>query len=101
MYRARIAGLFNINDVNRQMDKLIKDVQKKTFQTAQDLTPVRTGYARRNWKQDTTVTGFDVTNSVPYIGMLDKGSSRQAPRGISKPTARKMAGYIRTRRLSR
>tara|TARA_Y100001937_G_scaffold58483_1_gene80230 strand:- start:5627 stop:5932 length:306 start_codon:yes stop_codon:yes gene_type:complete len=101
MYRARLAGLFDINDVNRQMDKLIKDVQKRTFQTARDLTPVRTGNARRNWTQDTTSTGFDVTNSVPYIVHLDKGSSRQAPRGISKPTARKMAGYIRTRRLSR
>ena len=101
MFRARLAGLFDIKDVNRQMDDLLKDIQKKTFQTARSLTPVRTGYARRNWKQDTTTTGFDVTNSVPYIGMLDKGHSKQAPRGISKPTARQVAGYIRTRSLKR
>ena len=94
-------GKLDMRALERQVDSLIKDVAQHTFKTAKSLTPVRSGRARDNWTKDTTRDGFEVENSVPYIGVLDKGSSRQAPRGISKPTVRKVAGYIRTRKLKR
>ena len=79
------------------------------YQCAADATPVRSGRARANWRcsigapqytSDET-TGLDanraqeafrdsaagdvlyVTNSVPYIGRLEAGSSVQAPSGIA------------------
>jgi len=42
-----------------------------------------------------------VKNDTDYIQFLDKGHSRQAPQGITKPTVRKMTGYIKSRRLKR
>ena len=101
MFTARLQGTLNIRSLERKVDSLIKDVAEQTFKTAKALTPVRSGRARDNWTKQDTRDGFEVENSVPYIGLLDKGSSKQAPRGISKPTVRKMTGYIRTRRLSR
>lgn len=54
-------------------------------------TPIQSGNARRGWvnKYNNSVgksTRFEVAaNHVPYIGPLDTGTSRQAPRGIVKP----------------
>lgn len=101
MFTARLRGFFDVNAYKREVDKLIKDVQSETYKTARKQTPVRTGYARDNWQQDTLKDGFSVTNSVPYIGRLEKGYSKQAPRGILTPTVKKVTGYIRSRRLSR
>jgi hypothetical protein len=94
-------GKVDIRSLEKQVESLINDVAQHTFKTAKALTPVRSGRARDNWTKDTTRQGFEVENSVPYIGVLDKGSSKQAPRGISKPTVRKVTGYIRTRKITR
>tara|TARA_B100001057_G_scaffold501139_1_gene621011 strand:+ start:6307 stop:6597 length:291 start_codon:yes stop_codon:yes gene_type:complete len=94
-------GKANMRSLEKQVESLINDVAQHTFKTAKSLTPVRSGRARDNWTKDTTRQGFEVENTVPYIGHLDKGSSKQAPRGITKPTVRKVTGFIRTRRLSR
>ena len=53
-------------------------------------TPVRTGKARHGWEELTAfrLTGQTQTliqNRLPYIGVLNAGSSRQAPRGIVDP----------------
>ena len=50
-------------------------------------TPIRTGQARGGWQK--LYAGGEISgrtkviqNNVPYIGNLDQGTSRQAPRGI-------------------
>lgn len=55
-------------------------------------TPIRTGRARNGWqstfRKGVAGSGRSVPiarNNVPYIGVLDEGSSRQAPRGIVEP----------------
>jgi len=103
MFKARLSGDFNLDRMEKRIQTLIRDVGRETLKTAKNITPVRSGRARDNWTKQTTRTGFEVENSVPYIGHLDKGSSRQAPRGISKPTVRKVAGYMknRSRRITR
>ncbi len=80
---------------------MLDQVKNKTYNTARSETPVRSGYAKSQWRKKDTSDGFSVSNSVDYIQYLDKGSSRQAPRGITKPTVRKITGFIRTRRLKR
>ena len=103
MFKARLSGDFNLDQMEKRIQTLIRDVGRETLKTAKSITPVRSGRARDNWTKQTTRDGFEVENSVPYIGHLDKGSSRQAPRGISKPTVRKVAGYMknRSRRITR
>lgn len=47
-------------------------------------TPIDKGRARAGWKQRTNVTQQIVENQVPYIERLEKGYSKQAPRGFVK-----------------
>lgn len=58
-------------------------------------TPIRSGTARRGWQN--RYTGnigrsskyLLASNRVPYIEVLEEGSSRQAPDGIIEPALRK------------
>lgn len=103
MISIRFQSSRNIKDLRSQIQGLIKDVKEQTYQTARSLTPVDTGYAKSQWKKQDQARGFKVFNATPYIPFLDEGSSKQAPKGITRPTVRKMAGYIKTksRRLKR
>tara|TARA_A100001201_G_C4019309_1_gene180052 strand:- start:15 stop:308 length:294 start_codon:yes stop_codon:yes gene_type:complete len=62
-------------------------------------TPVATGRAKRGWKRTGKYkVGKSVPvieNRVPYIGVLDTGTSRQAPNGIAKPAAEKTVRRFR------
>lgn len=98
-----------IRALRRRADSLVATAGDGLYQCAADATPVRSGRARANWRcsigapqytSDET-TGLDanraqeafrdsaagdvlyVTNSVPYIGQLEAGSSVQAPSGIA------------------
>jgi hypothetical protein len=62
--------------------------------SAQKHTPIKSGRARRSWNKKvssstaTSGQGFRVENKVPYIGRLEEGYSKQAPKGIIGPTLR-------------
>ena len=99
----RVKSSFDADKLSRHVKNLLDDFKTKTYNTARSLTPVRNGFAKRQWKQKSTSKGFKVTNETPYIPFLDQGSSRQAPKGISKPTVRILTGYVKnkTRRIKR
>ena len=102
MLKARLAGNLDLKKLERSVDKLIQDVSRETLSTAKANTPIRSGRARNGWTNTSKGPGlFEVQNSVPYIEQLDKGRSKQAPRGITKPTVRTITGDIRNRRLTR
>ena len=101
MINVKFKSKFDAKDLIRSVDRMLDQVKNKTYNTARSETPVRSGYAKSQWRKKDTSDGFSVSNSVDYIQYLDKGSSRQAPRGITKPTVRKITGFIRTRRLKR
>ena len=70
-------------DANSFIRNLRDDVIEKT--------PKRTGRAKSGWKQVDTYkpdgkTRTVIVNTVPYIGVLDTGSSKQAPNGIVEPS---------------
>ena len=53
-------------------------------QELRDSTPVRTARTRDAWKQERiSPTRIDVVNPLPHASVLDKGSSEQAPNGIT------------------
>lgn len=65
------------------------------FTEVKARTPVDTGTAKAGWRSKSTQSGFEITNQVPYIGVLDKGrhmtrrgmrGSKQAPNGIVGPS---------------
>lgn len=74
-------------------DDLFNEVRRKT--------PVDTGRAKRGWKKSSTVTTHEISNSVDYVEVLDKGrhmtkrgmrGSKQAPRGIVGPSLESIKG---------
>jgi hypothetical protein len=58
------------------------------------ITPVKTGRARDGWTETHTKTDFKVENKVPYIGYLEQGRSKQAPKGMIGPALNKLKGKI-------
>jgi len=92
---------FNARDLVKQVDKILDQAKNRTFHTARSHTPVRSGYAKSQWRRSDTASGYKVSNRVEYMPFLEAGRSRQAPRGIVKPTVKKVTGFIRTRSLKR
>lgn len=95
--------------LRRRADSFVAAAGDGLYQCAADATPVRSGRACANWRcsvgtpqytcdEDTRLDTrraqeafgnsaagdvLYVTNSVPYIGQLEAGSSVQAPSGIA------------------
>lgn len=88
MFSIRLGAQADWNGLEKAIDRVIDQVQKRTYQSARANTPVRSGRARDGWQQQELPSGFTIRNSVPYIGELEKGRSSQAPRGIIRPTTR-------------
>ncbi len=94
-------------DLGLETDKVVRKVTLQLWNGITLKTPVDTGRARGNWNltegsADTSVnegatsvqaysepTGKKsvyITNSLPYIQALEKGSSKQAPKGMVELT---------------
>jgi hypothetical protein len=90
-----------------EVDKVVKKVVLQAWRGVTLKTPVDTGRARGNWNLSegsidgsinnsaTTIKAYRepkgkkdvyITNSLPYIGLLEKGSSKQAPKGMVSTT---------------
>ena len=82
-------------DFQKELEKLRKEVkdieednikERTAFATEAltRVTPIDTGYARSRWTyryekaQDNSVIGI-IDNDAPYIGILNRGHSKQAP----------------------
>ena len=100
--RVKFGQTRSFEKFTKQFENFFDSVRDQTIKTARANTPIRSGFARSQWTKQDKSNGFEVKNKTPYIGMLDRGRSKQAKQGLSKPTARKVAGYIKnTRRISR
>jgi hypothetical protein len=66
----------------------LAQVEKKAapqiYQYFKDITPIRSGNARRN----TFLKNLNIEADYAYAGKLDTGYSRQAPSGMTVPTER-------------
>lgn len=107
MLRIRRTNKANIADLTRAVEEVFSRIAQNTLTIAKQNTPIRSGRARKAWSQEPTKSGFEVKNSVPYIERLERGSSKQAPNGILKPTTRAVSrkisqtGRLQSGRLSR
>lgn len=85
-----------IKQLQAEIDTDLSKFVKRYVTELKATTPIRTGRARNNWVN--TYDGSKLgnggkiniaRNKTPYIGVLDKGSSRQAPKGIVQPALQK------------
>jgi hypothetical protein len=82
-------------DLSNRLKKAIQAMAKDYNQELKKHTPVRTGKAQRGWSLRRTQQGAKIKNSVKYIDYLEKGSSRQAPNGMTKPAKKQIQDNIR------
>ena len=78
---------FKVNSrvFNKRMKKLsqLPDVLlDAALPITKENTPIKSGYARANTKKQTN----KILSDYGYAGSLNKGSSKQAPRGFTAPT---------------
>ena len=87
-----ISIAFHDTELKRTLQEFVKEVADEAFKTARAKTPIKTGNARRNWTKSVTAKDAVIQNRVPYIERLEAGASRQAPKGILKPTLTEIKG---------
>jgi len=96
MIRGKISNLDAVmTQVKREIGKVSDRIAQTIFQEAKIHTPIDKGRARRGWRlkksSNPSAGNFverehRITNRVPYIGLLERGRSKQRPRGIIRPT---------------
>lgn len=93
-----------MSKIKKRLDKVLKTlndntISKEAFKKFKDITPVRSGNAKRN----TTLKGNLIDANYPYAGVLDKGrhltkrgmrGSTQAPEGMTKPTFEHIREFV-------
>lgn len=78
-----------LNEIKQKIsEQQLADAAYKYFV---NITPKDTGNARRN----TSLSGNEIRAKYPYATRLDNGWSRQAPKGMVKPTIQFLRDYIR------
>jgi hypothetical protein len=91
MFKTRVLNLDKVlTSVEQSIKKVNTSLVKTLLVEAKKSTPIRQGRARRGWRVERQGTNTRVVNRVPYIGTLERGRSKQAPRGILRPTVQKM-----------
>lgn len=88
-------------DIEGSLEREIQDIVQAINTSVKRTTPVQSGRARRGWRTTGRYklgkSSQVMENLVPYIGILDRGSSRQAPNGIVDPGVRKIISRRRKR----
>jgi hypothetical protein len=77
----------NSREVRRMfedLEDLPKDIMKDAYKFYKEKTPIRSGNARSKTKLKNSSKVID--SAYPYAGQLDEGRSKQAPKGMTKPT---------------
>ena len=88
------------NHIESKLERAVDQLFTELNTNARNITPIRTGRAKRGWRKTSQYRIGDskvlVENKVPYIGLLDEGRSRQAPAGIIVPVLNKLLKQRRT-----
>ena len=93
-------------EINRRLAEIARDLDEKKlaqegYKKFREVTPQRTGNAKRNTK----LNGTEIQTNYPYARVLDDGrgfrdgqmrGSTQAPDGMTKPTIDHILDYIKS-----
>jgi hypothetical protein len=84
-----VASTFAMLDaqLNKELEQHHEKVVSSLVKDLADVTPKDTGRAAAGWKISKSLDTITVFNDVPYLPMLNKGSSKQAPARFIERTA--------------
>lgn len=77
--------------LEREKERIIGEIAQDTLVVAKRNTPIDRGQARASWRLENTFEGKRIANRAPHIDYLEKGRSKQAPKGILGPTVREIS----------
>ena len=76
----------DLRGLNQDIDKAIDRSAKDTYKFFKQTTPIDSGNARRKTRFKDTPTQKIINADYPYADRLDKGWSKQAPKGMIEPS---------------
>lgn len=89
------------NSLDADFKSELKRMGDELYTEIKATTPVDTGRARAGWRKKEFNNKVEISNAVPYIGVLDEGrgfrdgqmrGSKQAPKGIIGPSLEAIKG---------
>ncbi len=80
-----------MDGLEKEKDRIVDQIAEDSLDLIKSKTPIDKGQARDGWRRESVKDGFNIVNRVPYIDLLEKGRSKQAPRGILGPTTREIS----------
>jgi ethanolamine ammonia-lyase small subunit len=75
-----------------ELNDLKDEVMPRAYTFFKSITPKRSGNARRKTRLDTSKT---IQANYAYAEALDSGASKQAPKGMVKPTEKEIDKLIK------
>jgi hypothetical protein len=75
-----------------KVKKTKEKVMPKAYDYFKSITPIRSGNARRNTRLDNK---NNIEANYDYASRLDEGWSKQAPKGMTKPTEKKIEELVK------
>lgn len=79
-----------LKDIKTKLSE--KNLAKVAHTEFKKTTPIRTGNARSK----TDLMGNQINADYPYANLLNQGSSKQAPKGMTEPTIEAIRAYIKS-----
>ena len=76
----------DLRDLQKDIDSAIDKATEDTYDFYKKTTPIRGGNARRNTRYKDNDRKAVITGDYAYAGRLDEGYSKQAPKGMGKPS---------------
>lgn len=77
--------------LEREKDRIMDEIATDTLIVAKRNTPIDKGTARAGWRRENVGNDIRIANRVQHAPYLEKGRSKQAPRGILGPTTREIS----------
>lgn len=89
----------SINALNESYADFLERLSTSVETALKSKTPVRTGRAKAGWDTVTKNDSFSVSNSVPYVPFLERGTTRMRAankgRGIIGPALDSVKGKLK------
>lgn len=88
-----------VAELEQKIDRFISAAADELKSQLVPRTPIDTGRARRGWQLRQGAYSTSVENRVPYIGVLEKGRSKQAPNGFVRQSVSATVAEMKRKKL--
>jgi len=87
------ASTFN-RRINKLLNNFPENMMEELAPVVKSNTPIRSGNARNKTKLNQS-SKLQIKSNYPYAGRLNKGWSKQAPKGFIDPSLKKLPSIIK------